>query len=269
MANINSIDLTDDEVTAIEAAMIETQNEALIGRKIFGTKTVDAGVMAWKTNTKTSMSAAEEIAEGGEFPRDKISRTPAYIHIQKFGKGYELTRESILAARRNGYEIDTENATDAVLQVVELEDYNIFNTIQLNVGQTFQTANTWDGSSDTVQEDVLDMRVKLRNYNFKFDTLILDVAAYKYVMLENSFGIAPITQIEKLGVDVVESAFLPATYDGIACDSKQARLIVAEDVASEGEYVLQNQSYVNQVFERVVTEVRNANAFVGFTATQA
>jgi uncharacterized linocin/CFP29 family protein len=269
MVNINSTDLTDDEVTAVEAAMIETQHENLVGRKIFGTKTVDAGTMAWKVNTKTNMSAAEEVAEGAEFPNDKISRTPSYIHIQKLGKGYELTRESILAARRNGYEIDTENATDAALQVAELEDYNIFNTIQAGVGQTFVTANTWDGSSDTVQEDVLDMRVKLRDYNFKFDNLILDVAAYKYVMLENTYGIAPITQIEKLGVTVTESAFLPATYDGIACDSRQARLIVAEDMASEGEYVLQNQSYKNQVFERVVTEVRQANAFVGFTATQA
>jgi len=267
MANSMTNTLTDEEVEFIEATLIEEQLEAVIGRNVFGVTSVDPGTLTYTYNKLTNMSAAEVVSEGGEFPYDNVSRTPTSAYIEKLGKGFQLSRESILAARKGGYDINLANAKSAVRQVTELEESKIFTELESSA-TTDYVAKTdgggyWGNSSGyTPAEDIIDVRTTLREYNYKFTDLLIKPSYYKYLLIPNSFGITPMSEIEALGITVTETANIATGSDAIACDASQATLIVAEDIATEGEYVLSNQAFNNQVFERVVPVVFNNDAFV-------
>lgn len=259
--------LTDEEVEYIEASIIEEQLEAIIGRNVFGVTPVDAGTLTYTYNKLTEMSAAEKIAEGAEFPYDNVSKTPTSAYIDKLGKGFQLSRESILAARKGGYDINTQNARSAVRQVAELEEAGIFTELESSATTEFiahsDGGGAWSAADATPSEDLIDIRTTLRDYNFKFNTLLIQPSVYKYLIVPNSYGITAIDDIKGLGIDVVETKNLVGTtHDAIACQKDKASLVVAEDIATEGEYVLANQAFNNQVFERVVPIVWDDDAFV-------
>jgi hypothetical protein len=271
MATTMTNALTDEEVEFIEAAIIEEQLEAVIGRNIFGVTSVDAGTLTYTYNKLTNMSDAEIVAEGAEFPYDNVSRTPTSEYIKKLGKGFQLSRESILAARKGGYDINTWNARSAVRQVAELEETQIFTELESSA-TTDYVANTsgggnWAAADSTPTEDIIDVRTVLRNYNFRFTDLLIKPDFYKYLLIPNSYGITPMSEIEALGVRITETANIATGSDAIACDASQVTLVVAEDVATEGEYVLANQAFNNQVFERVVPVVYNNDALVKLDLT--
>jgi uncharacterized linocin/CFP29 family protein len=258
--------LTDEEVEYIESAIIEEQLEAVIGRNVIGVTPVDPGTLTYTYNKLTNMSAAEVVAEMGEFPYDNVSRTPTSAYIEKLGKGFQLSREAILAARKGGYDINTYNARSAVRQVAELEEYKIFTTFESNA-TTDYVANSdgdggWGEAGATPLEDIINVRTVLRNYNYRLTDVLIKPDYYKYLMIPNTYGITPLSEIQAIGINVTETANIASGSDAIAMDASQATLVVAEDVATEGDYVLSNQSWNNQVFERVVPVMYDNDAFV-------
>lgn len=258
--------LTDEEVEFIEAAIIEEQLEAVIGRTVFGTTSVDAGTLTYTYNKLTNMSAAEHIAEGSEFPYDNVSKTPTSAYIEKLGKGFQLSRESILAARKGGYDINAQNARSAVRQVAELEEGDIFTELESNATTDYVAKTSgggyWGASAYTPTEDLIDVRAVLRNFNYKLTDLLVKPDYYKYLLIPNSYGITPMSEIEALGITITETANIATGSDAIACDKSQVTLIEAEGLATEGEYVMSNQAYNNQVFERIVPVIFDNNAIV-------
>lgn len=261
----NTNALTDEEVEFIETALIEEQLETLISRPVFGTTPVDAGTLTYTYNKLTNMSAAEHIAEGSEFPYDNVSKTPTSAYIEKLGKGFHLSRESILAARKGGYDINTTNARSAVRQVGELEEYDTFTALEANATTDYVAKTSgggvWTGTP-TCTEDIIDVRAVLRNFNYKFTDLLITPDYYKYLIIPNSYGITPMSEMEALGITITETANIATGSDAIACDASQVTLVVAEDLATEGEYVMANQAFNNQVFERVVPVIFDNDAVV-------
>jgi len=258
--------LTDEEVEFIEASIIDEQLEVLISRPVFGTTPVDAGTLTYTYNKLTNMSDAEVVAEGAEFPYDNVSKTPTSEYIKKLGKGFQLSRESILAARKGGYDINTQNATSAVRQIGELEESQVFTELEASATTDYVAKTSgggyWGASAYTPTEDLIDVRAVLRNFNFKLTDLLIKPDYYKYLLLPNSYGITPMSEIEALGIKITETANIASGSDAIACDASQATIVIAEDLATEGEYVLSNQAFNNQVFERIVPVVYNNDAFV-------
>lgn len=266
MATMTNV-LTDEEVEFIDAAIIEEQLEALISRPVFGQTPVDAGTLIYTYNKMVGMSDAKIVAEGGEFPYDNVDKEPASEHIKKLGKGFQLSRESILAARKTGYDINTRNARSAVRQVAELEESQIFDALEANatndyVAKTAGGGYWGDANGYTPTEDMIDVRTVLRNYNYKFTDFLVTPDYFKYLLIPNTYGITPMSQIEALGITITETANIATGSDAIACDKSQVTLVVAEDIATEGDYEMSNQAFNNQVFERVVPVVFDNDAIV-------
>lgn len=259
--------LRDEEVETIDAAIIEEQLEALISRPVFGQTPVDAGTLIYSYDKITNMSDAKIVAEGGEFPYDNVDKAKASAHIKKLGKGFQLSREAILAARKSGYDINTRNARSAVRQVAELEESQIFSALETNATTDYVASSSGGGdwgnaTAYTPTEDIIDVRTVLRNYNYKFTDFLVKPDYYKYLLIPNTYGITPMEQIEGLGITITETANIATGSDAIACDKSQVTLVVAEDIATEGDYEMSNQAYNNQVFERVVPVIYDNNAIV-------
>ena len=125
----------------------------------------------------------------------------------------------------------------------------------------------WGSGNETPAEDIINVRAILRNNNFNFTDLLIVPDKYKYLLIPNTYGITPLEEIEGLGIKVTETANIATGSDAIACDRRWASLIVAEDMTTEEEYVLSNQAFNNQVYERVVPVVYNDDAFVKMDLT--
>lgn len=266
MATMTNV-LTDEEVETIDTAIIEEQLEVLISRPVFGQTPVDAGTLVYTYDKMIGMSDAKIVAEGGEFPYDNVDKEPTSEHVKKLGKGFQLSRESILSARKSGYDLDTRNARGAVRKVAELEETQVFTSLEDNattdyVAKTSGGGYWGDPNGYTPTEDMIDVRTVLRNFNYRFTDFLVTPDYFKYLMIPNTFGITPMSQIEALGITITETANIATGSDAIACDKSQVTIVVAEDIATEGDYEMSNQAFNNQVFERVVPVIFDDDAVV-------
>ncbi len=256
---------TDEELELISTTIIEEQLEATVARRIFGTINVAPHLMSWSYNEETAMSDAEVVAENAEFPRDEVSKTKKTVLIEKIGKAFYISREALQAARATNYPLDTRAARSAARKVVEKEEETVWGVVNADAGQSFTANPLWDAADATIQGDVVDIRGKLRDYNYSFTHLIVDVDSYAELIKTDDYGNRPIDQLPT-GVEVVETAWIPSTLKGgFALDSSAVGIIVAEDLQTENEYRLVNQAYLNQVFERMAAVVFAPNAIVKLT----
>ncbi len=256
---------TDEELELISTAIIEEQLEATVARGIFGTINVAPHLQSYSYHEETAMGAAEVVAENAEFPRDEVEKTKKTVLIEKIGKAFYISREAMLAARATNYPLDTRAARSAARKVVEKEEETVWGVVSAGAGQSFTADPLWDAANAEVQGDVVDIRGMLRDYNYSFTHLIVDVDSYAELIKTDSFGNRPIDQLPN-GIQVVETAWIPsAVKGGFALDASAVGIIIAEDLQTEGEYRLVNQAYHNQVFERFASVVFAANAIVKLT----
>lgn len=276
MAGYNTTsDLTDDEAAYIEAQIIEGHTEVVVGRQIFETIPVPAGKVEYTFNTLTEMSEAGEIPELSPFPMDTVDRTPTTIYIKKLGKAYGISREAILAAREGGYPVQALSARSVGKQIAEKEEYNIWNGVSTALTSASISTLTpasgiaWDAPGATYENDVVDMMRQFSALNsddkwFQMSDIVLEPEFYWKLFTTNTYGLRPIEGIRKLGIEV-HMAHLNGIagigVNGFAFDREYLKLIEAEPITTEGKYVQENQSYVDQAFERVGVAVLDANAF--------
>lgn len=258
-------EFTDEELEFLSGKIIETQLEMVVARGIFDVIDVPVHYSSYSYDDETAMGAADYVAENAEFPMDGISKEKSTVIIQKIGKGFNISREAVLASRATGYPLETRSIVNATRRVVEKEEVMVWDTIAAGAGQSFTADPLWDAADAEYQGDVVDMRTLLRDVNYSFTHLIVDTTSYAELIKTDSYGNRPIDQLPN-GIKVVETAWVPSgTKGGFALDASVAGIILAEDAALEGEYVMGNQSFTNHVFERLASVVFAGDGIVELT----
>ena len=266
-------DLTDEEAQYIEARLIEGHMEKIVGRTIFPTIPVPAGKTEYTWNEIEEMAEAELIPELGEFPMDKVSRDKTTIYVEKYGKKYGISREEILAARENGYELEARSAASCGRAIGKKEEKVIWTAVETATSNASLSALTpgtaWDASGNDPADDICDWMATFAELDsddkwFDLTDIVLEPSYYYPLFKTNDYGIQPITAIREMGVNVTMAhldGIATTDVNGFAFDRNFAAIIEAEPITSEGEYRMSNQAYIDQAYERVGVAVFEPEAF--------
>lgn len=122
--------LTAQQWKTIDAEVVTAARAAVQGRRVFAgaTKTLnDPGVITLEYNEQTGMSAAtiSLLGEDGGAQADRTDKMPKTLQIPVLEKDWELPWRIKLAGDRNPTALgplDVEQATEAAVKVVELEE---------------------------------------------------------------------------------------------------------------------------------------------------
>lgn len=265
MPIITSNVLPAELLQAISDVVVVAARAARVGRDLVQTEKVDPGTQVYKFRKFTGFSDVQEIPEGAEFPLEGVSYVEETATIKKIGKGFYVTREEYLANKLHSI---GQLARDAAEVVALKEDELIINELVSDAGKQQAATARWDATSGgDPYDDVSAALAKLEEVNVKPDVLVLH--PYEAADLRRIDADAKMTYaqlIEGLGLKVVVTPKL-STGTGLLLDTKRAGvLVIAEDISVEGpEYNQKNQSYLVNVYERIVPVVRYPDAICKLT----
>lgn len=115
--------LTDEEALYIDNVVVETLKPLAVGRKLFPVFTVpNAGIMTVRGYKRTGMSAAKISLYGQPGNKDRSEKTPFNITVPVIEKEFEIPWREVEASRGAQMPIDTQEAEEATIKVVEDED---------------------------------------------------------------------------------------------------------------------------------------------------
>lgn len=276
---VNEI-LSPEAVTDLETEITRTILPVLKGRLVLPTKPIGKGKDVYAYDKIDHMSAAEIIGKGGTFPRDKMSRARDTAPIFKFGKGFEIYREDLLAMPT----IQTENAADAARQVSEIENDFIWNGIThpatdglfASVGNTVAAAQVWSSAIGTeeIYQDCLDIIQMLEEDGFNGPySLIVDPINYAEIRRRDvQAGGTGEPIIDMLLANLISEVIWDATIPhGTALMMQKgisiAALLMSEDITIEIFEMDADQVMKGNVFERLGLVVRQPNGLGTITST--
>ncbi|AIY89904.1 encapsulin [Geoglobus acetivorans] len=263
MAVITSDILPAELLQAISDVVVVQARATRVGRNLVQTEKVDRGTQVYKYRKFTGFSDVQEIPEGAEFPLEGVQYTEATASIKKIGKGFYITREEYLGNKIHSI---GQLARDAAEVVALKEDEMIISELVNNAGKTQAAAAAWSSTGDPY-DDVSAALAKLEEVNVKPDVLVLhpyEAADLRRIDVDAKMTYAQL--IEGLGLKVIATPKL-STGTGLLLDTRRAGvLVIAEDITIEGpEYRQENQSYLVNVFERIVPVVRYPDAVCKLT----
>lgn len=248
---------------AISDVVVVAARAARVGRNLVQTEKVAPGTQVYKFRKFTGFTDVEEIPEGSEFPLEGIQYEEETAEIKKIGKAFMITREEDLANKLHSI---GQLARDAAEVVALKEDELIITELVTDAGKSQAASSTWS-STGNPYNDVSAALAKLEEVNVKPDVLVLH--PYEVADLRRIDADAKMTYtqlIEGLGLKVIATPKL-STGTGLLLDTKRAGvLVVAEDITVEGpQYNMKNQSYLVNVYERIVPVCRYPNAICKLT----
>jgi len=257
-------DILPAELLQVISDVVVVQARATrVGRNLVQVEKVDAGAQTYKFRKFTGFTSVEEIPEGAEFPLEGVSYTEEVATIKKIGKAFMVTREEYLSNKIHSI---AQLARDAAEVVALKEDEMIISELVTDAGKSLAATAPWS-STGNPYNDVSAALAKLEEVNVKPDVLVLnpyEVADLRRIDADAKMTYASL--IEGLGLKVVATPKL-STGTGLLLDTKRAGvLVVAEDITIEGPvYEQKNQSYLINVFERIVPVVRYPDAICKLT----
>lgn len=271
--------VTREDVRELETEIIKAVRPVLRGRSLLPVKNVGAGKTLYEYDLwGDDMSDAEIILPKGQFPRDLQSKTRPNVPIIKIGKGFEISREELLAHSA----LDTENAAECARKVIEAENEFIFNSVtQPPIDGLFAAAgntnagtalwSTAGGTRDPVG-DVADCIKELKIDDF-IGPYSLALNPENVAEIQNQSGALAtpgrpyIVDILNLVSEIVEDATIPEGT-GLVMEkgTLNSKLIVAEDLTVEILDMDENQVIKGNVFERISLAVHQPNSICELTA---
>jgi hypothetical protein len=258
MVMITSEVLPAELLQAISDVVVQEARAVRVGRQLVQIEKVDRGAQTYKYRKFTGFTTVEEIPEGSEFPLEGVTYSEETASIKKIGKAFYITKEEYMANKLHSI---AQLARDAAEVVALKEDELIINELVSDAGQSVTADATWDTTGDPY-DDVSDALTKLEANNYKGDVLVLHPnEAGDLRRIDSDAHTSYRELIDGLGLKVVATPKL-TTGTGLLLDTKRAGVLaVAEDITVEGpEYRQSNQSYLVNVYERIVPVCRIANA---------
>ncbi len=246
----------------ISDVVVVTARAARVGRNVVQVEKVDAGAQVYKYRKFAGFENVEEIPEGAEFPLEGVSYEEVTATIKKIGKAFMVTREEYLGNKIHSI---AQLARDAAEVVALKEDELIFSTLVSGAGQTKTASADW--STGDPYDDVSAALGILEGLNVKPDVLVVNPAeAADLRRIDTDAKATYASLIEGLGLKVISTPKL-SSGTGLLLDTKRAGvLVVAEDITIEGPvYKQENQSYLVNVYERIVPVVRYPDAVCKIT----
>jgi|Deesub1362B_J571_1020462.scaffolds.fasta_scaffold00499_38 hypothetical protein len=257
-------DILPAELLQVISDVVVVQARATrVGRNLVQVEKVDAGAQTYKFRKFTGFSDVQEIPEGAEFPLEGVEYTEETADIKKIGKAFMVTREEYLGNKIHSI---GQLARDAAEVVALKEDEMIIGELVSDAGKQQAASAAWSDTGNPYN-DVSAALAKLEEVNVKPDVLVLhpyEVADLRRIDADAKMTYAQL--IEGLGLKVIATPKL-STGTGLLLDTKRAGvLVVAEDISIEGPtYKQENQSYLINVFERIVPVVRYPDAICKLT----
>ena len=276
-AGVNNL-VSREDVRELETEIIKAIRPVLRGRSLLPVKPVGAGKTLYEYDLwGNNMSDAEVILPKGQFPRDLQSKTRPNVPIIKIGKGFEISREDLLA--HSG--LDTENASECARKVIEAENEFIFNGctqpailgLRGAAGNTAAGTALWSAAGGTrdpigdvnkcIKEEKIDHF--LGPYSLALNPENLAEAQNQSGALATP-GRSYIVDILNLVADIVEDPTIPEG-NGLLMQkgSSNSKLIIAEDLTVEIYDMDENQVMKGNVFERISLAVHQADSICTLT----
>lgn len=128
MNNINQIGqmtgtITDHEIAYIDQQVTKAVRAKLVGRTLMPTKSLSsAGFKSYNYYTETDMGQASITMSGESENSDTVVLNNHEVKIPILHKEYWMHWRDVLSRRNSGEDLNTQNATNAALQVAEEED---------------------------------------------------------------------------------------------------------------------------------------------------
>jgi len=115
--------LTDEELRYLDTRIIQAARTKLHMRNLFAIQRLpDAGVKTWRQFVMTDMAQAVIDMDGQTESMDRNEFTPKDAQVPTIHKEFTLFWRDVIASRRNGLNIDTIQAENAAIQILEEEE---------------------------------------------------------------------------------------------------------------------------------------------------
>ena len=274
---MNSL-ITREEVRELETEIIKAVKPAVRGRTLLPIKNVGAGKTLYEYDLwGDTMGDAEIILPKGQFPRGDQSKTRPNVPIIKIGRGFELSREDLLASST----LDTDLAAECARKVMEAENEFIFNSstnppidgLFAAAGNTNAGTALWStagGTRDPVG-DVADCIKELKiddflgPYSLALNPENLAEADHQSGALATP-GRPYTVDILNLVQEIVEDPTIPeGTGLVMQKGTLNSKLIIAEDLTVEIHDMNEDQVMMGNIFERISLAVHQPDSICELT----
>jgi uncharacterized linocin/CFP29 family protein len=146
----DELQLTEEQYTLVEQAIITAARKPLVGRTVMPTQDLgDFGILNIETYAQTDMSEAAIGMAAVQQNVDLVGLTPSNLGIPVLWKDFVIRARELASSRRLGIPLDTSNASDAGRRVSELEETLIWEGIQGFIGFMGVVGRLTEGSAGT------------------------------------------------------------------------------------------------------------------------
>ncbi|MEM2726646.1 MAG: encapsulin [Archaeoglobaceae archaeon] len=264
MTMLTSAILPVELTQAISEVVVVQARATRVGRNLVTVEKVDAGATTYKFRKFIGFTKVDEIPEGAEFPLEGVSYSEEVATIKKIGKAFLVTREEVLANKLHSI---AQLARDAAEVVALKEDELIVAELVSDAGKTQAAGAAWNSSTANPYNDVSNALAKLEEVAVKPNVLVVNPLRMADLRKIDANSMRTFQElIEGLGLKIITTPSISASTGLLLDTSKAGVLAVAEDITIEDPvYKAENQSYLVNVYERVVPVCRYPNAICKLT----